>query len=66
MNPLLTRLSQLVVAALVLAMAIAVYAVQIEPDWVRILPVTLELPHLDPEFQGYRIVQISDIHLAER
>jgi predicted MPP superfamily phosphohydrolase len=47
-------------------MAIAVYAVQIEPDWVRILPVTLELPHLDPEFQGYRIVQISDIHLAER
>ncbi len=40
-----------------------VYAREIEPKWVAVERVTLELPRLAPSFDGYRIVQISDIHM---
>ncbi len=39
------------------------YANKIEPNWIDVVSVRLTLPHLAPEFQGYRIVQISDIHV---
>ena len=39
------------------------YAREVEPYWVAIERVTLTLPRLAPPFDGYRIVQISDIHL---
>lgn len=39
------------------------YAREVEPYWVAIERVTLTLPRLAPLFDGYRIVQISDIHL---
>lgn len=39
------------------------YAREVETRWVEIKPVTLILHRLAPEFDGYRIVQISDIHL---
>ncbi|MBD2345863.1 metallophosphoesterase [Anabaena subtropica] len=38
------------------------YAKLIEPNWIEINSLQLTLPHLAPEFYGYRIVQISDIH----
>ncbi len=34
-----------------------------EQRLVEVKPVRLTLPHLRPEFDGYRIVQISDIHM---
>ncbi|MEH1955905.1 MAG: metallophosphoesterase [Nostoc sp.] len=34
----------------------------IEPNWIEINSLQLTLPHLSPEFNGYRIVQISDLH----
>jgi predicted MPP superfamily phosphohydrolase len=40
-----------------------VYAREIEPKWVVVERVTLTLPRLAPSFDGYRIVQISDIHM---
>ncbi|HUN09932.1 MAG TPA: metallophosphoesterase [Aggregatilineales bacterium] len=40
------------------------YAHDIEPGWVEVKPVTLTLPRLDPAFDGYRLVQISDIHMG--
>jgi len=40
-----------------------IYANQVEPGWVELTPISLTLPHLASEFDGYRIVQISDIHL---
>jgi uncharacterized protein len=40
------------------------YALEIEPQWVDIAPVTLTLPRLSPVFNGYRIAQISDIHMG--
>ena len=38
------------------------YAKEIEPSWFDTTHITLRLPHLTPAFQGYRLVQISDIH----
>jgi uncharacterized protein len=38
------------------------YSKEIEPSWFDITYLTLRLPHLTPAFQGYRLVQISDIH----
>jgi predicted MPP superfamily phosphohydrolase len=40
-----------------------VYARYIEPYWVTVERVSLILPRLAPAFDGYRIVQISDLHL---
>lgn len=40
----------------------ALYAYQIEPAWLDIHPQPLHLSRLDPQFENYRIVQISDIH----
>ena len=40
-----------------------VYARWIEPYWVAVERVELTLPRLAPPFDGYRVVQISDIHL---
>jgi uncharacterized protein len=34
----------------------------IEPNWIDVRPIALTLPHLDPAFDGYKIVQLSDIH----
>ncbi|MDP8952230.1 MAG: hypothetical protein M3N18_08345 [Actinomycetota bacterium] len=35
------------------------YAREVEPEDVEVLPVSLELPRLAPQFDGYRIAQIS-------
>jgi uncharacterized protein len=41
------------------------YAQVIEPAWVEVSPVRLALPRLAPQFHGYRIAQISDIHMGD-
>ncbi len=38
------------------------YSKKIEPAWFDITYLTLHLPRLTPAFQGYRLVQISDVH----
>jgi len=40
-----------------------IYAREVEPYWVAVERVTLTLPRLAPSFDGYRIAQISDVHL---
>lgn len=41
------------------------YARYVEPYWYEVTDVPLRLDRLDPAFEGYRIVQLSDIHLDE-
>jgi predicted MPP superfamily phosphohydrolase len=41
------------------------YGYKIEPGWIEVASVNLRLQRLTPEFNGYRIVQISDIHMSE-
>ncbi|AFY42728.1 metallophosphoesterase [Nostoc sp. PCC 7107] len=47
---------------ILLGFCILLYAQLIEPDWIEINSLQLTLPNLASEFNGYRIVQISDIH----
>jgi hypothetical protein len=35
-----------------------------EIDHIELVQIALNLPRLDPEFDGYRLVQISDIHMG--
>jgi predicted MPP superfamily phosphohydrolase len=48
-----------------LGLAGAGYTTRIEPRWLDIEPVTVTLPRLDPAFHGYRVVQLSDLHLGD-
>ena len=41
------------------------YAREVETRWVEVKRVTLTLPRLAPEFDGYRLVQIGDFHLDD-
>jgi uncharacterized protein len=43
----------------------SVYAHKIEPIWFEVDRMDLELPKLDRAFNGYRIVQISDLHAGD-
>jgi uncharacterized protein len=47
---------------LVFVVVVVVYAVYVEPNWFEVKAVSLQLPHLSPAFDGYKIVQISDLH----
>lgn len=38
---------------------------EFDPDIFDIVPISIEMPKLDPSFKGYRLVQISDIHLGQ-
>jgi uncharacterized protein len=49
-------------ATLLSLVAIVVYAIYVEPNWFEVKEVSVKLPHLAPAFDGYKIVQITDIH----
>ncbi len=57
------RFSGLVTISGALAAA-GVYGRWVEPVWLRVRRETIPLPNLPPAFDGYRIVQLSDIHLG--
>ena len=46
------------------AVGSAVYAWRIEPTWVKISRQPMPLTGLSPAFNGYRLVQISDLHVG--
>lgn len=59
---------RLVTAALggtVVGAAGLIYAREVETRWLEVVPVTLTLPRLGREFEGYRVVQIGDLHLED-
>ncbi len=41
-----------------------VYASQIEPNWLEVTEVSLVLPRLPRSFHGFRLGQVSDLHLG--
>jgi uncharacterized protein len=56
------RLYQKIALALSILLLAVYYVHDLEPSWIEVRSVSLSLPHLAPEFSGYRIVQLSDIH----
>lgn len=41
------------------------YSFFVEPHWLRVVRLSLTLPRLDPAFDGYRILQLSDLHVDD-
>jgi uncharacterized protein len=60
---LLAAALRLTLAAPVAGAAGYGYVRAIEPGWVAVERVALTLPNLDPAFDGYRLAQLSDIHM---
>jgi predicted MPP superfamily phosphohydrolase len=54
-----------VAAAALLCAGGLIYAREVETRRVEVKSVTLTLPRLAPEFDGYRLVQIGDLHLDD-
>ncbi len=54
---------QLALGTVVLGAGGLVYARLVEPEWIEVTRLRLRLPRLAPAFRGYRLVQISDIHM---
>lgn len=40
------------------------YMSQIEPAWLEVVPLELTLPRLESAFAGFRLAQISDLHIS--
>lgn len=58
----LTTLLQIFAIGFVLLFATVAYGRKVEPGWIEIVQIPVTLPHLSAELEGYRIVQITDVH----
>jgi uncharacterized protein len=61
----LLRAIQIVLIGCALVFSISVYVHKIEPNWVEITQNEIQLSNLDPAFNGYKIVQITDLHAGD-
>ena len=59
------RLGKAIAASALLGAGGLIYAREVETRRVEVVGLTLTLPRLDREFDGYRIVQIGDFHLDD-
>lgn len=59
------RFLQYGVAMSLLGLAGTTYTTLVEPGWAEVAHVSLALPRLARDFCGYRVVQISDIHMGD-
>lgn len=41
------------------------YSTEVEMNWIEVTKLKLKLPRLDPDFQGLKLVQISDFHIGQ-
>lgn len=58
----LTILSTIFIVSTV---GLIIYIYQIEPQWIEIKNIDLTLPKLSQEFEGWKILQVSDIHINQ-
>jgi uncharacterized protein len=56
---------QVFLAGCALIFLTSIYAHKIEPIWFEVNHIDIALPKLDRVFNGYRIVQISDLHAGD-
>jgi uncharacterized protein len=62
---LLRRAAGLALVAGAVGVAGLEYTRAIEPSWIEITSVHVRMPGMAPAFDGYRIAQISDLHLGD-
>jgi predicted MPP superfamily phosphohydrolase len=63
MGMILRRLRKGAIALLAVFVIVLAYMTQIEPRWLQVQTVDLTLPHLPAAFDGFTLVQISDLHV---
>jgi uncharacterized protein len=59
---ILHRSSRFLLVAIAILFATSVYARGVEPRWFNLKTINVQIAGLNPAFEGYRIVQLSDIH----
>ncbi|MEM9246927.1 MAG: metallophosphoesterase, partial [Cyanobacteria bacterium P01_F01_bin.153] len=64
MKQILKRLVSGMLITLALGIAIVSYSFNVEPAWVEVVQIQETLPRLSPEFQGFKIAHISDMHVG--
>ena len=57
-------LLRLTVLLLTFLVCCYIYAAKIEPNWVEVVSIDMSIPSLNPVFDGFKLVQISDIHAS--
>jgi uncharacterized protein len=62
---LVVRSIKVLLLGCLLVFSLSIYARKIEPNWLEITHIDIELPKLDRAFNGYRIVQITDLHAGD-
>ncbi|WP_158260617.1 metallophosphoesterase [Pleurocapsa sp. CCALA 161] len=55
-------LKQSALITVILFLCCYIYGIKIEPNWIEVVPIQLTIPHLDPAFDQFKVVQISDLH----
>jgi uncharacterized protein len=61
-HKLLHRSSKFLLVAIAFLFATSVYGRGIEPRWFELKTIDITIAGLNPVFEGYKIVQLSDIH----
>jgi uncharacterized protein len=59
------RFIQVLLAICVCLFLGSIYAHKIEPNWLEVNQMKIELPHLNSAFTGYRVVQLTDLHVGD-
>jgi uncharacterized protein len=59
---ILHRSSRFLLVAIAILFATSVYGRGVEPRWFNLKTIDVQIAGLNPAFEGYRIVQLSDIH----
>ena len=59
----LPRLIQIAIIAAAVSLAVFVYAIFIEPNWIVVTRVSIHDPALADSLGGLKVVQVSDIHI---
>jgi uncharacterized protein len=62
---ILFKLIQVFLIGCALVFLTSIYAHKLEPLWFEVNHIDITLPKLDRAFNGYRIVQISDLHAGD-
>ena len=58
-------LDRLTLWSIIFVTCCLVYSLKVEPNWIEVVPIQLSIPSLDRAFDGFKIVQISDLHATK-
>ncbi|MGB0561426.1 MAG: metallophosphoesterase [Spirulinaceae cyanobacterium] len=57
------RIQAIFLTLLTIAVFLFIYSAQIEPQWLQVRSQPVTLPRLDPAFNDFKLVQLSDLHV---